>query len=127
MNKLCLIVTNSHASNLGSPIRWQNVLACAVLCLTSVTCCHAFGQDDTAKKDGAKSAAKAEVESEVEAVVTYPRDVAVDGGALLVVDLDLPGIWKIDGDKQSLYVRGTKFLRKPMNRPWCVVPHPDGG
>ncbi|MGB7344583.1 MAG: SMP-30/gluconolactonase/LRE family protein, partial [Pirellulaceae bacterium] len=42
-------------------------------------------------------------------------------------DLDLPGIWKIDGDKQSLYVRGTKFLRKPMNRPWCVVPHPDGG
>lgn len=59
--------------------------------------------------------------------VTYPRAVALSGEDLLVVDLDLPGIWKVSGEKRELYKMGTKLLRKPMNRPWCVVAHPAGG
>ena len=107
MNKLCLIVTNSHAI-IASRIR---VAAVLMLVFPIAT---AFAQEKEQPK-------------ETPAKVTYPRDVAVDSDALLVVDLDLPGIWRIAGDEQTLYVRGTKFLRKPMNRPWCVVPHPAGG
>lgn len=59
--------------------------------------------------------------------VVYPRLTATDGGDLYLVDIDLPGIWKLSGDKKSVYAPGTKLLRKPMNRPWCVTPHPSGG
>lgn len=61
------------------------------------------------------------------AAVTYPRAVALDDGKLLVVDLDLPGIWLQKDDSFALFTPGTKLLRKPLNRPWCVAPHPDGG
>jgi hypothetical protein len=54
---------------------------------------------------------------------TKPRNFSsIDGESLLVVDLDLPGIWKIDGDKQTLYVRGTKYLRKPSTSSLTVIP-----
>lgn len=59
--------------------------------------------------------------------VTYPRALAIHEKGLLIVDLDLPGIWLKDGENQSLFLPGTKLLRKPMNRPWCVAAHPDGG
>ena len=61
------------------------------------------------------------------AEIVYPRVTAVDGDDLLLVDLDLPGIWRLSGDEKKLIAPGTKLLRKPMNRPWCVVPHPAGG
>ncbi len=57
----------------------------------------------------------------------YTLSVAVDKESLYVVDLDLPGVWKVDGDKRELFVRGSKFLRKPLNRPRCVAIHPAGG
>ena len=56
----------------------------------------------------------------------YPLAVAVDGDQIFTVDLDLPGVWKT-GATTELYARGTKLLRKPMNRPRCVITHPDGG
>lgn len=56
----------------------------------------------------------------------YPRAVSVGGDKLYVVDLNLPGIWEI-GESRRLYAKGTKLLRKPMNRPWSVVAHPGGG
>ncbi|MEL6107375.1 MAG: hypothetical protein AAFU85_15150 [Planctomycetota bacterium] len=59
--------------------------------------------------------------------ITYPRAVALHEKGLLVVDLDLPGIWLKEADKQSLFLPGTKLLRRPMNRPWCVAAHPQGG
>ncbi|OYP31732.1 hypothetical protein CGZ80_20750 [Rhodopirellula sp. MGV] len=71
-----------------------------------------------------------EVPSPIDAAsasVTYPRAVAVNGDQRFIVDLDLPGIWVQQGEKKELYTPGTKLLRKPMNRPWCVVPHPQGG
>lgn len=57
----------------------------------------------------------------------YPLAVAVDGGVLYVVDLDLPGVWQVINDKRELFVMGSKFLRKPLNRPRCVAMHPQGG
>jgi sugar lactone lactonase YvrE len=62
-----------------------------------------------------------------DASVTYPRALSLHDGKLLIVDLDLPGIWIREGDSTSVYTPGTKLLRKPMNRPWCVAPHPGGG
>jgi sugar lactone lactonase YvrE len=61
------------------------------------------------------------------AEVVYPRAVALLDDQLLVVDLDLPGIWIQSGESLSVHTPGTKLLRKPMNRPWCVTPHPEGG
>ncbi len=56
----------------------------------------------------------------------YPLAVAVDGDTLYVVDLDLPGVWKV-GEQRELFVRGSNLLRKPMNRPRCVTVDPRGG
>ncbi len=68
----------------------------------------------------------------------YPIAIAVDGdridgdSAAYVVDLDLPGVWKLSGvdqpmDQASLFVRGSNLLRKPMNRPRCIAIDPRGG
>ncbi len=60
----------------------------------------------------------------------YPLAVAVDGDAVYTVDLDLPGVWKSGGGddpKTELYVAGSKLLRKPLNRPRCIVVHPEAG
>jgi sugar lactone lactonase YvrE len=56
----------------------------------------------------------------------YPLAVAVSGDDVYVVDLDLPGVWK-SGLERELFSLGTKLLRKPMNRPRCVIMHPGGG
>ncbi len=59
----------------------------------------------------------------------YPiaLDIAPDG-TLVVVDLNLPGLWRIpqNGGAPELIYQGTKLLRKPMNRPRCVAVLEDG-
>lgn len=57
----------------------------------------------------------------------YPLAVAIDGTAFYAVDLDLPGVWRVDDDGRQLYVRGTQLLRQPLNRPRCIAIHPAGG
>ena len=47
----------------------------------------------------------------------------VRGDDVYVVDLDLPGVWK-SGESRELFVRGSNLLRKPMNRPRCLIMHP---
>jgi sugar lactone lactonase YvrE len=56
----------------------------------------------------------------------YPKAVAASDDKLFVVDLDLPGVWEI-ADSRSLFFKGSELLRKPMNRPHCITPHPSGG
>lgn len=57
----------------------------------------------------------------------YPIAIAVDqDAAAYVVDLDLPGVWKLSGvdeplAKASLFVRGSNLLRQPLNRPRCIA------
>ncbi len=57
----------------------------------------------------------------------YPLAVAFAEGELFVVDLDLPGVWKVGEKGRELFVRGSNLLRHAMNRPRCVAIHPDGG
>ena len=64
----------------------------------------------------------------------YPLAVAVansTGGdatqTLYVVDLDLPGVWRVDSSGRHVFVRGSNLLRQPLNRPRCVAIHPAGG
>lgn len=65
-----------------------------------------------------------EVEPAVESPA-YPLAVAVSSETLFVVDLDLPGVWKVDQSRE-LMLKGSKLLRKPLNRPRCVTVLPDG-
>jgi sugar lactone lactonase YvrE len=86
--------------------------------------------DDTAAEPTQVAAAPAEVPKPIDAEgaeLQYPRAIALEGERLFVVDLDLPGIWVREGETLKLHTPGTKLLRKPMNRPWCVVPHPQQG
>ena len=62
----------------------------------------------------------------IAAEIAYPLGVSVDGEIQYVVDLDLPGVWEVK-ESTRLFVRGSNLLRQPMNRPRCVVSHPDGG
>ena len=116
MNKVCVIDTFYHA------IKGQLVLALLLGCvLLGVS-----AKQDVCAQDAKDSKGPELIKAEG-AKVTYPRAVALDGDKVYVVDLDLPGIWLIEGDSKELYVRGTKYLRKPMNRPWCVIARPGGG
>lgn len=58
--------------------------------------------------------------------IAYPKALTVSGNRLFVVDLDLPGVWEVK-DSPVLFAKGSKLLRKAMNRPHCATPHPDGG
>lgn len=58
----------------------------------------------------------------------YPLAVTIDGDAIYTVDLDLPGIWKSGGGAETeLFVAGSGLLRQPLNRPRCIIMHPEGG
>ncbi|MEM8668417.1 MAG: hypothetical protein AAGG48_12945 [Planctomycetota bacterium] len=50
----------------------------------------------------------------------YPLAVTVSEGKLFVVDLDLPGVWAVEKERE-LFAKGSALLRKPMNRPRCVL------
>ncbi len=115
MSKLSLIGTNSHALPSFTGVAIRSLLFGMTALLTTM----GFAQEQTPKESAAADEAPAEIQ--------YLRAVAVDGDRLLVVDLDLPGIWQVTGETRELWVRGTKLLRKPLNRPWCVAPHPAGG
>lgn len=84
-------------------------ILCVMICLVSSA--TAWGQPPAGEDDAPK----------------YPLAVALDGDAFYTVDLDLPGVWRVDGEGRKLYVRGTRLLRKPLNRPRCVAIHPAGG
>lgn len=57
----------------------------------------------------------------------YPIMVAVDGDDVYSVDLNWPGVWKTTGDQRQVFIRGSEFLRKPMNRPRAITIHPEIG
>lgn len=56
----------------------------------------------------------------------YPLAVAAHGKTIYVVDRNLPGVWKVDDGKPSVYYRGEKKLRTPLNAPWCVAVDAEG-
>lgn len=61
--------------------------------------------------------------------VEYPISVAVaPDGAALIVDLNLPGVWRqgAEGGAPELLVRGSDRLRQPLNRPRSIAVLEDG-
>lgn len=57
----------------------------------------------------------------------YPVDVAVsDSGEIYVVDLKLPGVWKLQDGKPQIHVRGQKQFRTPLNAARCAIVDADG-
>ncbi|MGI9474273.1 MAG: hypothetical protein ACR2NZ_22215 [Rubripirellula sp.] len=132
MNIPCLIDTFSHESpvaaafqrksaNLRSLVRWA--FCGLVLTTTLASAAAQDAENATSEEAAAKSQSKA---SELGTEPIYPLAVAVDGAEIFTVDLDLPGVWRTEGSTE-LYAAGTKLLRKPMNRPRCVIVHPEGG
>lgn len=76
-----------------------------------------------------QSPAVAAEDPQQEGEIEYPIAVAVAAdGAALIVDLNLPGVWRQDaeGGDPELIVRGSKRLREPLNRPRCVTVLEDG-
>jgi len=71
---------------------------------------------------GEDATAKAAVDT-----LQYPLNVVANDKSLFLVDLDLPGVWEVTDGSAAIFVRGTKLLRKPMNRPRPIAMHPAGG
>lgn len=51
----------------------------------------------------------------------YPLAIATHGQAIYLVDRNLPGIWKSEGGKLSVYFQASKTYRTPLNAPRCLA------
>jgi sugar lactone lactonase YvrE len=51
----------------------------------------------------------------------YPLAVAAHGDTLYLADRNLPGIWKSEGGKLSVYFQASKKYRTPLNAPRCLT------
>jgi sugar lactone lactonase YvrE len=52
----------------------------------------------------------------------YPLAVATNAeGTAFVVDLDLPGLWKVTEGRIEPFVQASKSFRTPLNRPRCIA------
>lgn len=91
----------------------------ALLCLTIPCCGVALGQDASAKT-GAKPQLSA-------GMPNYPLDaVFADDGTGYIVDRYLPGVWKWQDGKLSVFFQGEKKFRTPLNAPRCLAIDSDG-
>ncbi|MFM9068734.1 MAG: hypothetical protein ACKOUR_15600, partial [Planctomycetota bacterium] len=52
----------------------------------------------------------------------YPLAVAASAtGPIYLADRNLPGIWKVEGDKLSLFFQASKKFRTPLNAVRCLT------
>jgi len=59
--------------------------------------------------------------------LAYPVSLAVDpSGTIYLADRDLPGVWRLEGDRLSLVFKGSKQLRTPLAAIRCVAVDSDG-
>lgn len=59
--------------------------------------------------------------------LSYPVSIAVDkSGTIYLADRDLPGVWRLEGDRLSLLFKGSKKFRTPLNAVRCVALDRDG-
>jgi sugar lactone lactonase YvrE len=86
-----------------------------LLCLCLEAFSTSFGQEPAAAPTTRKASA------------VYPLDIASDGKAIVyVADRNLPGVWKYDGTKSEVFVRGSKRFREKLNAVRCVAMSPSG-
>jgi hypothetical protein len=63
----------------------------------------------------------------VGAELNYPVSIAVtNSGVIYLADRNLPGVWKIEGDKLTLFFEGSRTFRTPLNAIRCVAIDRDG-
>ena len=56
------------------------------------------------------------------AQMEYPLSIAVaESGKLYIADLNLPGVWQVDGNDLSTLFKGSKRFRTPLNAVRCVA------
>jgi len=54
--------------------------------------------------------------------IEYPLSIAVDrSGVIFLADRNLPGVWRLEGDRLGLFFRGSKKFRTPLNAVRCVA------
>lgn len=126
IRKLCAIGISCHRSALFALL----VIPLGVAIPVQTARAQEDSEPAAASSEPAAASKEIEVPEPIDsdkATVNYPRAVAIDAGKLLVVDRFLPGVWIQDGEGVKVFTPGTPLLRKPMNAPWCVTPHPDGG
>ncbi len=59
--------------------------------------------------------------------LTYPVSVAVDeSGVVFLADRNLPGVWRLEGDRFSLVFQASKRSRTPLNAVRCVAIDAEG-
>ena len=51
----------------------------------------------------------------------YPISVAAKGDTIFVADRNLPGVWKIEGGKASVFFKGEKKFKTPLNAIRCLA------
>jgi sugar lactone lactonase YvrE len=100
--------------------------ACLPLCCPLA----AAPQNEVAPQNaGAEPSDAGEPETPAAETPQYPLSLAIaPDGSVVVVDLNLPGLWRVPaaGGKPELIVRGSPRFRRPLNRPRCCVVLEDG-
>jgi sugar lactone lactonase YvrE len=56
----------------------------------------------------------------------YPLAIAAQGNTIYLADLNLPGIWKSEGGKLSVYFQASRKFRTPLNKPRCLATDSEG-
>jgi len=57
----------------------------------------------------------------------YPVAIVVDkSGTIYLADRDLPGVWRWEGERLSLFYQGSKKFRTPLNAIRCLALDRDG-
>lgn len=57
----------------------------------------------------------------------YPLSVAVtDAGEIFLADRNLPGVWKLEGESLTLFYKGSKRFRTPLNAIRCIAVDREG-
>lgn len=60
------------------------------------------------------------------AELQYPLAIAVHGETVYLADRNLPGIWKSEAGKLSVYFQASKKFRTPLNAPRCLAVDKEG-
>lgn len=68
------------------------------------------------------SVPKAWGQAPVQTLPFYPvAAVQSEDGVTYVVDRNLPGVWKIENGNASVFYKGSKKYREPLNAPRCIA------
>lgn len=56
----------------------------------------------------------------------YPLAIATHGETIYLADRNLPGVWKSEGEKLTVYFQASKKFRTPLNAPRCLAVDAEG-